>query len=70
MDGEKKLVATQKPVQLGSIQGQNYQVVDGLKGSDNIVVEGVVKLRNGVPIKDNSQLGNPSESEPEKSQDK
>ncbi|OZH55377.1 hypothetical protein AFK68_05045 [Hydrocoleum sp. CS-953] len=36
MDGEKKLVATQKPVQLGSIQGQNYQVVDGLKGEQEL----------------------------------
>ena len=59
MDGEKKLIATQKPVKLGSIQGQTYQVTEGLKGSDNIVVSGVVKLRNGVPIADDSELGNP-----------
>ncbi len=69
MDGEKKLVATQKPVRLGSIQGQNYQVVDGLKGTDNIVVSGVVKLRNGVPIRDESQLGNPGKSESQESKD-
>ena len=69
MDGEKKLVATQKPVKLGNIQGQNYQVVDGLKGTYNIVVSGVVKLRNGVPIRDESQLGNPGKSEPQESKD-
>ncbi|WP_293160937.1 efflux RND transporter periplasmic adaptor subunit [Okeania sp. SIO2C9] len=59
MDGEKKLVATQKPVKLGSIQGQAYQVIEGLKGTDKIVVSGVVKLRNGIPIADDSELGNP-----------
>ncbi|NEQ37285.1 MAG: efflux RND transporter periplasmic adaptor subunit [Okeania sp. SIO3I5] len=57
MDGEKKLIATQKPVKLGSIQGQTYQVTEGLKGSDNIVVSGVVKLQNGVPIADDSEQG-------------
>nr|MDJ0555172.1 efflux RND transporter periplasmic adaptor subunit [Microcoleaceae cyanobacterium MO_207.B10] len=62
MDGERKLVAIQKPVKLGTIQGQNYQVVDGLKGDDRIVVSGVVKLRNEIPITDNSQLGNSSEN--------
>ena len=63
-DGEKKLIATQKPVKLGNIQGQSYQVVEGLKGSDKIVVSGVVKLRNGIPITDDddSKLGNPMEN--------
>ncbi|WP_293057254.1 efflux RND transporter periplasmic adaptor subunit [Okeania sp. SIO2B3] len=63
MDGEKKLVATQKPVKLGSIQGQAYQVIEGLKGTDKIVVSGVVKLRNGIPIADDSELGNPTVGE-------
>ncbi len=65
-DGEKKLIATQKPVKLGSMQGQTYEVTEGLKGSDNIVVSGVVKLRNGVPITDDSELGNPTEKKNEK----
>ncbi len=63
MDGEKKLVATQKPIKLGSIQGQNYQVLDGLEGSDKIVVSGIVKLRNGMLINDGPQLGNPSQQQ-------
>ncbi|WP_426590290.1 efflux RND transporter periplasmic adaptor subunit [Dapis sp. BLCC M229] len=66
MDGEKKLIATQKPVKLGIIQGQNQEVTEGLKGSDKIVVSGVVKLRNGVPIADDSELGNPTEKKNEK----
>ncbi|WP_287240169.1 efflux RND transporter periplasmic adaptor subunit [Okeania sp. SIO1H5] len=66
MDGEKKLIATQKPVKLGSIQGQDYQVIEGLKSTDKIVVSGVVKLRNGIPIADDSELGNPIEKKNEK----
>ncbi|WP_287274191.1 MULTISPECIES: efflux RND transporter periplasmic adaptor subunit [unclassified Okeania] len=66
MDGEKKLIATQKPVKLGSIQGEDYQVIEGLKSTDKIVVSGVVKLRNGIPIADDSELGNPIEKKNEK----
>ena len=65
MDGEKKLIAIQKPVKLGSIQGQAYQVIEGLKGTDKIVVSGVVKLRNGIPIDGGSKLGSPTEKKNE-----
>ncbi|NEP85995.1 MAG: efflux RND transporter periplasmic adaptor subunit [Okeania sp. SIO2C2] len=66
MDGEKKLIATQKPVKLGSIQGEYYQVIEGLKSTDKIVVSGVVKLRDDIPIADDSELGNPIEKKNEK----
>lgn len=54
VDG-RQLVAAQKPVKLGSIQDQSYEVVSGLSGSDRVVVSGVVKLRDGAPIVDLDQ---------------
>lgn len=63
VDGQQLLIASQKPVKLGSIQGQSYEVVSGLSASDRIVVSGVVKLRDGAPIADISQLNPPSGSQ-------
>jgi multidrug efflux pump subunit AcrA (membrane-fusion protein) len=45
-----KLVARQKPVKLGDIQGNSYQVLEGLKPGDKIVVSGILKLSDGAPI--------------------
>ncbi len=45
------LVAKQKPVTLGAIEGNNYQVIEGLKPGDKIVVSGILSLRNGAAIK-------------------
>ncbi|MBD0269330.1 MAG: efflux RND transporter periplasmic adaptor subunit [Cyanobacteria bacterium Co-bin8] len=44
------LVAQQRPVQLGNIQGNDYQVLEGLSAGDQIVVSGVLNLADGVPI--------------------
>ncbi len=44
------MVARQKPVKLGEIQGNNYQVIEGLKAGEEIVVSGIQKLSNGAPI--------------------
>ncbi|NEP46731.1 MAG: efflux RND transporter periplasmic adaptor subunit, partial [Okeania sp. SIO2H7] len=63
VDG-RQLVAAQKPVKLGSIQGQSYEVVSGLSESDRIVVSGVLKLRDGAPIVNLSDLNPPPESQP------
>lgn len=49
-------VATQTPVTLGSITGQSFVVQEGLQGGESIVTEGVVKLRDGVPVVDASTL--------------
>ncbi len=49
-DGKNQLVARQIPVKLGNIQGQNYQVVSGLKSGDKVVVSGILKLRDGSAI--------------------
>ncbi|GAX40174.1 RND family efflux transporter MFP subunit [Tolypothrix sp. NIES-4075] len=45
------LVAKQKPVKLGAIEGNNYQVIEGLKPGEKIVVSGILSLRNGAAIK-------------------
>ncbi|MBW4614654.1 MAG: efflux RND transporter periplasmic adaptor subunit [Desmonostoc vinosum HA7617-LM4] len=44
------LVALQKPIKLGAIEGNNYQVLTGLKAGEKIVVSGILNLTNGVPI--------------------
>ncbi len=48
--GAPSLVAQQKPVKLGVIEGNNYQVIEGLKAGDKIVVSGILNLSNGAPI--------------------
>ncbi len=55
VDGQLLQVAKQKPVELGSIQGQSYEVISGVKAGDQIVTEGVVKLRDGTPVADQSE---------------
>lgn len=49
-EGQQMLIAKQIPVQLGSIQGQSFEVLSGLKAGDRIVTEGVIKLRDGTPV--------------------
>lgn len=48
--GAPSLVALQKSVKLGAIEGNNYQVLEGLKAGDKIVVSGILNLTNGAPI--------------------
>lgn len=48
--GQPQLVARQKPVKLGPIQGNSYQVLEGLEPGERIVVSGLLNLRNGAPI--------------------
>ncbi len=49
-EGNSQLVARQKRVKLGNIQGNNYQVLEGLQPIDNIIVSGLLNLRDGVPV--------------------
>ncbi|MBE9207193.1 efflux RND transporter periplasmic adaptor subunit [Nostoc sp. LEGE 06077] len=48
--GAPSLIALQKPVKLGAIEGSNYQVLEGLKAGEKIVVSGILNLTNGAPI--------------------
>ncbi len=47
---QAQLVARQKPVKLGSIQGNDYQVLEGLKPGERIIVSGLLNLKDGAPI--------------------
>ncbi|HHP7231899.1 MAG TPA: efflux RND transporter periplasmic adaptor subunit [Xenococcaceae cyanobacterium] len=49
-NGETTLVAKQKVVKLGDIQGQAYQVISGVKPGDNLIISGILNLADGVPI--------------------
>jgi RND family efflux transporter MFP subunit len=49
-DGKTGLSAVQKPVELGAIEGNNYQVIKGVKPGEKIVTSGLLSLTNGVPI--------------------
>lgn len=44
------LVAQQRAVVLGDMQGNDYQVISGLKPGEKIVTAGVLQLREGAPI--------------------
>ncbi len=45
-----QMVARQQPVELGEIQGNSYQVIEGLKAGEKIVTSGIQKLSSGAPI--------------------
>jgi multidrug efflux pump subunit AcrA (membrane-fusion protein) len=54
-DSEKaELVAKQQPINLGTIQGQAYQVVSGVEEGDRIVVTRILDLKDGTPITEES----------------
>ena len=44
------LIAQQRPIKLGSIQNQDYQIVSGLKEGDRIAVSNILSLRDGTQI--------------------
>ena len=54
-EGETNLVAEQRLVKLGNIQGQEYQVISGLQPGDRIVTNGIINLTDGVPIAEEQQ---------------
>lgn len=47
-DGE--YVAEQRPIQLGVIEGNRYQVTSGLNPGETIVTVGILRLSDGAPI--------------------
>ena len=46
-----RLVARQRPIQVGEIIGNDYRVVSGLQPDEQVVVSGVQRLANGAPIR-------------------
>jgi RND family efflux transporter MFP subunit len=45
------LVAHQRPVQVGELQGNDYVVKGGLKAGDQLIVSGIQKIADGAPVK-------------------
>ncbi|MEG3435942.1 efflux RND transporter periplasmic adaptor subunit [Pannus brasiliensis CCIBt3594] len=45
-----RLVVRQVPIQVGTIQGQAYQVLSGVKAGDRIAIDQILNLRDGTPI--------------------
>ena len=43
-------VAKLQPVTLGAMQGNDFQVLDGLSAGDEIVITGLLNLQDGTPI--------------------
>lgn len=53
-EGEQTVVR-QRPVKLGGIQGQSYQVLSGVKPGDEIAVTQILNLRDGTAIQPASE---------------
>jgi RND family efflux transporter MFP subunit len=53
-EGKPALVARQKPVTLGGIQGQEYAVLSGVKSGEKVITTGILNLQDGVPITEES----------------
>ena len=49
-EGPPPVVAKLQSVTLGSIQGNEYQVLEGLNPGDTVIVSGLLNLQDGVPI--------------------
>jgi multidrug efflux pump subunit AcrA (membrane-fusion protein) len=47
---DKGTVARQRPVRLGSIVGNDYVVLDGIKPGDLLIVSGTQNLADGAPV--------------------
>ncbi|MBD2436554.1 efflux RND transporter periplasmic adaptor subunit [Nostoc sp. FACHB-110] len=54
VNGQPQQIVHQRLVRLGDIQGDSYQVLDGLKVGESIVTSGILKLREGTPIQPQS----------------
>ena len=47
---EPQSIAALRAVKLGSLQGNDYQVVDGLEPGETLITSGLLNLSDGVPI--------------------
>ena len=52
--GKPQLIARQKPVTLGQIQGNSFPVIKGLQPGEKLIVAGTQNLSDGAPIKPES----------------
>ena len=49
-EGEANLIVEQRPIRVGSIQGQNFQIISGVSEGDKIAVTRILDLKNGTSI--------------------
>lgn len=49
-DSESSLMAKQTPITVGGIQGQEFQVISGVRPGDRIITSRILDLRNNTPI--------------------
>lgn len=49
-DNAPEFVAVQKPVTLGKIDGNRYQVISGLSIGEKLITTGILNLNDGVPV--------------------
>ncbi|NJM98934.1 MAG: efflux RND transporter periplasmic adaptor subunit [Phormidesmis sp. RL_2_1] len=59
--GPPPQVAKLVPVTLGNLQGNDYQVLEGLKPGDTVITSGILNLRDGVPIQPVPEGSDPSQ---------
>ncbi|MGL5035521.1 MAG: efflux RND transporter periplasmic adaptor subunit, partial [Microcystaceae cyanobacterium] len=48
--GKPQLIAQKKDVKLGSMQGNNYQVLNGLNPGDRVITAGILNIQDGAAI--------------------
>jgi RND family efflux transporter MFP subunit len=48
--GETELIAQQKAVTLGSLQGSNYHVLSGLQPGEKVITAGLLKIQDGAVV--------------------
>ena len=53
-DQKTETVVEQRPVTLGAVQGDRYEIVNGIKQGDQIAVSNILKLRNGTSVQPQS----------------
>ena len=51
----KSLIARQKEINVGQIVGNDYEVLDGLKAGERVVVEGSQELADGMPVREKEE---------------
>jgi RND family efflux transporter MFP subunit len=47
---DKGMLAKQRPVELGELSGDVYEVRSGVKAGDRVIVSGIQKLHDGAPV--------------------
>ncbi len=45
------LVARQRPVQVGDMQGNDYVIKGGLKPGEQLIASGIQKIADGAPVR-------------------